>query len=87
MEIKNCTFQFECPRKWESLKLTNQDGTRHCSQCNRDVYLCSTDEELIAHAKADHCVAIFREQMTLGQPMPEYAVVPNSPLFRRKTKT
>ena len=74
--VRNCPtkFRIECTRDWDGLKRTRQDGVRHCKRCAQNVYLCVTDEETIAHAKAGHCIA--REvpdrndfpRMALGKP-------------------
>jgi hypothetical protein len=59
LTIRNClpAFRFVCPQRWESLTPTEQGWTRHCSQCNRQVYLCTSDEQTIAHARAGNCIA------------------------------
>jgi hypothetical protein len=59
--VRNCQpdFLFICPKNWETLNPTEQDGVRFCGVCNEQVFLCETDEEMIAHAKAGHCVAKF----------------------------
>ena len=59
--VRNCPpeFHFLCPKNWEKLETTEQEGVRYCSDCKEQVYLCQTDEEMLAHAKAGHCVAKF----------------------------
>lgn len=60
MTIENCKFEFECPKKWASLKKDGRLDSRFCEVCSRRVYLCVTDEELRARAEAGECVVIFR---------------------------
>jgi hypothetical protein len=58
--IRNCplpVFSQECPRQWEELVPTEHASVRHCGQCDQDVYLCSTDDETLRHARAGHCIA------------------------------
>ena len=58
--IRNCPlpiFRRVCPQQWEALTPTDQPSVRHCGQCNENVYLCSTDDETLSHARAGHCVA------------------------------
>lgn len=46
-----------CPRSWDSLAPTAIEGIRHCESCSREVHLCTTDEQTLAHARAGDCVA------------------------------
>jgi hypothetical protein len=57
--IRNCSSSTcrECPRLWDRLIPADSPATRRCGSCNRSVYLCSTDEETAAHAKAGHVIA------------------------------
>jgi len=58
--IRNCPlplFRQQCPRQWDELTPTEDKSVRHCGQCNQHVYLCSTDEETLSHARAGHCIA------------------------------
>lgn len=57
--IRNClpVFRLVCPQRWEALAPTEEPGVRHCDRCDQRVYLCSSDEETIAHARAGHCIA------------------------------
>src|SRR5262249_34481252 len=57
--IRNCAFKMKvlCPRTWGALEETETANVRHCSQCNKDVYFCSSDVETIAHARQGHCIA------------------------------
>ena len=36
---------------------TGDTSVRHRRHCNQHVYLCSTDEETLRHARAGHCIA------------------------------
>jgi hypothetical protein len=83
--IRNCplpVFRQVCPRRWEALTQTGRAGVRHCGQCDQNVYLCTTDEETLSHARAGHCIA--REMpdaselpvMYLGRPA---RVAPHTP--------
>ena len=60
-EVSNCPldFAFECPRRWLELRPTTQPAVRFCEACRREVHLCSTEDEALAHAEQGHCVAIF----------------------------
>ncbi|HTL27611.1 MAG TPA: hypothetical protein VL282_00255 [Tepidisphaeraceae bacterium] len=75
--IRNCPlpiFRQECPRLWEELTPTADASVRHCGHCKQDVYLCSTDDETLSHARAGHCIARMIPDeselpvMYLGQP-------------------
>lgn len=53
-----CQFHFKCPQLWDRLFLTNRDGVRHCSECNRDVHLALTQEDFSRHRDEGHCIAV-----------------------------
>lgn len=46
-----------CPYEWSQLVPTEDATVRYCTACQEPVYFCATDEELAAHAAANHCVA------------------------------
>jgi len=71
--VRNCpvNFAFQCSKLWDDLSVTTVPTIRHCSRCDSDVFLCMTDEETIAHAKAGHCIA--REEPHESQ-MPRLAM-------------
>lgn len=59
-EVENCFIQFEvpCPKRWERLRPTADEGVRFCETCRKNVYHCATIESARDHARADHCVAV-----------------------------
>ncbi|WP_339745262.1 hypothetical protein [uncultured Rubinisphaera sp.] len=59
--IDNCKpdFQFKCPKRWYELTRTEQKYERHCSQCNRKVFLCRNIDEMNQHAAEGDCVAFL----------------------------
>jgi len=65
--IRNClpVFGLVCPQRWESLAPTDEPGVRHCGQCDKEVYFCTTDAETVSHAQAGHCIA--REMPDLSE--------------------
>lgn len=70
--IRNCAvkFRFRCPKTWDELQTTEDEGRRFCGECERSVFLCNTDAETILHARAGHCVArrVPDELMMIGEP-------------------
>jgi len=74
--IRNCPsgFKYQCPLKWENLKLTDSVNVRFCLSCNNNVYFCTSDKETIAHALEGHCIARMQPhiselpQMFIGIP-------------------
>ncbi len=53
-----CAFRFKCPKVWDNLQPTHQDGIRHCPECDRDVHSALTEEEFRRHADEGQCVAV-----------------------------
>ncbi len=56
--VIECQFRFTCPKVWDNLQPTQQEGIRHCPECNRDVHLALTEEDFRRHADGGHCVAV-----------------------------
>jgi hypothetical protein len=54
----SCEFSFKCPKQWDWLDPTAIEGIRHCSECDRDVHLALTQEDVRRHAEDGHCVAV-----------------------------
>jgi len=59
-ELWNCpsAFQYQCPREWEKLQRTDDEGIRYCSACAQNVYLARTPSEFARHGEQGHCVAV-----------------------------
>jgi hypothetical protein len=54
----SCEFAFKCPLRWSQFTPTEQENVRHCSECNRNVHLALSQEELNHLAVDDQCVAV-----------------------------
>jgi hypothetical protein len=55
-----CNITIElCPRIWRNFEQTEDPNTRFCKHCEKNVYLCATEEEAVAHAKERDCIAIM----------------------------
>lgn len=53
-----CEFRFKCPQVWDRLRKTAVEGVRHCPECNRDVYLALTKEDVREHSDEGRCIAV-----------------------------
>jgi hypothetical protein len=62
--IRNCSsaIRRKCPHLWERLIPNTNPTWRQCGSCHQRVYLCGTDEETVALARAGHHIA--REEPT-----------------------
>jgi hypothetical protein len=58
--ITNCQvdFSFKCPKEWEELQPTTSLNTRFCNVCSKNVYYCSTIEQVRANALLQNCIAV-----------------------------
>jgi len=67
--IRNCRVKFRkvCPQRWEQLAPTAAERVRFCETCSQQVFLCETDEDALAHARAGHCIA---------KPIPDLSALP-----------
>jgi hypothetical protein len=57
--IRNCPSRagVECPGNWDCLISDESPTVRQCDRCAQLVYLCTTDEETAACAKAGRLIA------------------------------
>ncbi|MEZ5497950.1 MAG: hypothetical protein R3E77_00835 [Steroidobacteraceae bacterium] len=79
LTIENCTFEFKCPKTWQSLQpIAGIEGARSCEVCHRLVHRCLTDDELRARVALGDCVAIERAdegsvpRMLVGDVRPDW---------------
>jgi len=79
--IENCMFRFEyqCPKRWEALKPTDQATVRFCDTCRKNVYYCRSVVEAGAHVVEDECVAIdshvpYRRGNLASPPDPRFTI-------------
>lgn len=59
--IKNCSVKDRgsaCPKRWDELKPAFSDMVRHCDHCNKKVYLCETDEQIMFYNSVKFCIAV-----------------------------
>lgn len=81
VRVRNCQFAFKCPKKWDELTRTSFDRVRHCSNCSRDVFLCTTDAELAESIKLDRCVAVDLATGPGSRPIRTVGVVDSGPMY------
>ena len=57
--IDNCEyiFEYKCPLEWKNLKKAKDSKVRFCVECDKNVYRCSTNEEIDKHIELNHCIA------------------------------
>jgi hypothetical protein len=55
--ILNRTMTFKCSRLWEELDPTQVPNVRYCSQCQHEVTVCDTQDQLDELAARGKCVA------------------------------
>ena len=66
--IRNCIFAFKCKAEWDELDNTEDDRIKFCNDCQKEVYLCSDDDQLVKAIKLNRCVALvrYKSAMELG---------------------
>jgi hypothetical protein len=68
-----CTFEFKCDKQWDDLETQDASNIKFCKQCQKDVYLCKTQEELDHARSLGRCISIERVEIrmfTTGVPAP-----------------
>ena len=62
--LRNCVFGFNCSSNWELMKFidisTCGGEIKFCNSCQKEVYECIDDDELIQNIKLNRCVSISR---------------------------
>ncbi len=69
--VVNCTFAFECPRKWKALRRSPDKKVRRCTLCSREVHLVENAEEWKERTEKGDCIALrapVRGAKQVGQP-------------------
>ena len=58
--VQNCDIKFrmKCPLSWDALGTTDDEATRYYSICERSVFLCTTNEDAVSHARRGECIAV-----------------------------
>jgi hypothetical protein len=59
LDIENCAsdWEFQCPKSWNGLTVTDRADERFCNTCQERVYFCNTVEQLEEHTMHRRCVA------------------------------
>lgn len=60
-QFLNCDLEFECPKDWFELEPTNKAGIKFCNACQKNVYLCQTEDELHTAEGDGQCIAYFAD--------------------------
>ena len=58
IDLRNCPLGFKCNQKWEVLLKRKEKNIKYCHECEKEVYLIETNEELVHAIKLNYCVAI-----------------------------
>lgn len=53
-----CRFSFTCPRLWDRLQPTAEKAVRHCPECDREVHLALTEEDVRRYSGEGRCIAV-----------------------------
>ena len=60
-----CTFEFKCDKQWDDLETLVATNIKFCQQCQKDVYLCKTQEELDHARSLGRCISIERVEIRM----------------------
>lgn len=58
LDISNSIFSNPCNKSWYNLISTNEKNNKFCSDCSKNVYLVSNEEEFIKRRNLHQCVAL-----------------------------
>ena len=74
INLRNCSFGYQCTQDWHKLKETNDKEIKFCRQCAQNVYMVHSDQELIKAINENKCIAFIRPNeltVLLGVPNDE----------------
>lgn len=60
-----CTFEFKCDKQWDDLEAQIASNIKFCKQCEKNVYLCKTQEELDHARSLGLCISIERVEIRM----------------------
>ena len=70
--IRNCVYSFKCNASWEDMRVIQQRGyegaigaVRFCSTCQKEVYECTNDYELVENIRLNRCVSFIKKAASL----------------------
>ena len=70
--IRNCVFGFKCNASWDDMKVIkpgdealDTGGVRFCDACQKEVYECTNDYELVENIRLNRCVGFIKEAVSL----------------------
>jgi len=71
--IEKCDvrFQLKCPRSWDALATTDLADVRHCGHCDKQVFFCSSLEDVRDRGHRGQCVA-FSPKLVHADALVEY---------------
>ena len=57
--IRNCVLSYKCNMNFEELNSTDNKNIKFCTECQKEVYYCATDVELVDAIQRNKCIAIY----------------------------
>ncbi len=63
LSIRNCKFAYLCSTKWDDLQVTDDDDVRFCNACQKEVYFCYDDYELVSGIHLNRCIAFDQKSI------------------------
>lgn len=70
--ISELIFKNPCSKQWDKLIETNSYDKKYCSDCRQNVYLVSTEKEMIKRRNLGHCVALNLAEVRISNDNDEY---------------
>ena len=67
--MSHCDLAFVCDKRLHDLAPTDRMDARHCNDCNKHVFMVSTDEEITMAKVLRRCVAITLGALDVGGPL------------------
>lgn len=77
LDIENCAadWEYQCPKRWDELTMTQRSSERFCESCNDTVYFCTSEKQLQEHTSQRRCVAFdLRDRVSSTEDDNELAI-------------
>ena len=69
--IRNCVYGFKCNLSWEDMRVIkpgdealDTGAVRFCSTCQKEVFDCLNDHELVENICLNRCVSFIKEAVS-----------------------
>lgn len=81
LNIRNCISGFNCGADWETMRMERFDPDteskiKFCYSCQKEVFECKDDDELIKNIRLNRCVYVYYTESNERPLMGDFIIDP-----------